>query len=453
MPAAPAPIVGTTPTPVPAQAGAAPSPAIWSPAQPPGRQTQPERQPETGLCMSSMPARAHRTAGMPAAEPAGAGLLACNQHVHTSMQPRPVNSSAVAPGPSTIAEAAAAAPKGDGRELAADITEILHSGLPQAAPAGQASTMAIEWDDWEPDQQWSPTAVQPCPPVLEEPGAVGHSIPDTPETGDAPEAAEDASHAEGLGSAGTAVDCEPQLMPCKTATKGMLYDRYPPWHTRYLANSTGTYLRPGQMLPCIPGVSQLRTLQHHEACYRCLDMIVQAERALMCTAVRRFAAQTWVYPASIAERAYQVAMVEQALLHNTLVCLPTGLGKTFIAAVVMYNFFRWFPEVCSCQDLAFPTIQSEICVPPKMSKQQSMHHSLLEHACDTFQSPLGEACAKDLLTRQLRGLRRASIDRAIMMKGKVIFLAPTKPLVHQQMQACQQFMGSAKVCLRVATLL
>ena len=297
---------------------------------------------------------------MPAAEPAGAGtppaVLACQQHVQTSMQPRPVSSSAVAPGPSKIAEAAAAAPKGDGREIAAGITEMLNSGLPQAAPAGQASTMAIEWDDWEPDQQWSPNAVQPCPPVLEEPGAIQQSIPDTPETGEAPEDAEDASHAEGLKSTGTDVDCEPQLMPCKTATKGMLYDRYPPYHIRYLANSTGTYPRPGQMLPCIPGVSQLRTSQHREAWYQCLDMTVQAGRALMCTAVRRFAAQTWVYPASIAERAYQVAIVEQALLHNTLVCLPTGLGKTFIAAVVMYNFFRWFPEVCSSQNLASPSI-------------------------------------------------------------------------------------------------
>ena len=81
-------------------------------------------------------------------------------------------------------------------------------------------------------------------------------------------------------------------------------------------------------------------------------MINQARGALQCTAMRRFAAQTWVYPASIAERAYQVAIVEQALLHNTLVCLPTGLGKTFIAAVVMYNFFRWFPEVSSPQHFA-----------------------------------------------------------------------------------------------------
>lgn len=38
-------------------------------------------------------------------------------------------------------------------------------------------------------------------------------------------------------------------------------------------------------------------------------------------------------------------MIQTALLQNTLVCLPTGLGKTLIAAVVMYNFSRWFPQV------------------------------------------------------------------------------------------------------------
>ncbi|XP_038611928.1 Fanconi anemia group M protein [Tachyglossus aculeatus] len=37
-------------------------------------------------------------------------------------------------------------------------------------------------------------------------------------------------------------------------------------------------------------------------------------------------------------------MAGAALYRNTLVCLPTGLGKTFIAAVLMYNFYRWFPD-------------------------------------------------------------------------------------------------------------
>nr|GMD72701.1 DEAD-box ATP-dependent RNA helicase FANCM isoform X1 [Ipomoea batatas] len=41
-----------------------------------------------------------------------------------------------------------------------------------------------------------------------------------------------------------------------------------------------------------------------------------------CVPIDIEAAKTWIYP----------------------VALPTGLGKTFIAAVVMYNYFRWFPE-------------------------------------------------------------------------------------------------------------
>lgn len=42
----------------------------------------------------------------------------------------------------------------------------------------------------------------------------------------------------------------------------------------------------------------------------------------------------------MAVREYQYRMARTALLANTLVCLPTGLGKTLIAAVVMFNFHR-----------------------------------------------------------------------------------------------------------------
>ncbi|XP_061210567.1 Fanconi anemia group M protein isoform X1 [Neopsephotus bourkii] len=81
------------------------------------------------------------------------------------------------------------------------------------------------------------------------------------------------------------------------------------------------------------------------------------------------AGSIWIYPTNYPVRSYQVRMARAALLGNTLVCLPTGLGKTFVAAVVMYNFYRWFPS------------------------------------------------------------------------GKVLFLAPTKPLVAQQMEACVRVMG------------
>ncbi|XP_044001566.1 Fanconi anemia group M protein [Aphidius gifuensis] len=81
------------------------------------------------------------------------------------------------------------------------------------------------------------------------------------------------------------------------------------------------------------------------------------------------AGDRWIYPENYPIRNYQYSIVETALFHNTLICLPTGLGKTFIAAVVMYNFWRWYPH------------------------------------------------------------------------GIIIFLAPTKPLVTQQIDACHNIMG------------
>ena len=82
-------------------------------------------------------------------------------------------------------------------------------------------------------------------------------------------------------------------------------------------------------------------------------------------------ASDWIYPIHQAYpvRDYQLEISKTAVLCNTLVSLPTGLGKTLIASVVLYNFYRWFPT------------------------------------------------------------------------GKVIFLAPTLPLVNQQVKACYDIMG------------
>ena len=49
------------------------------------------------------------------------------------------------------------------------------------------------------------------------------------------------------------------------------------------------------------------------------------------------------YPTNYPVRDHQFDIVSKALFKNTLVSLPTGLGKTFIAAVVMFNYYRWFP--------------------------------------------------------------------------------------------------------------
>ena len=85
------------------------------------------------------------------------------------------------------------------------------------------------------------------------------------------------------------------------------------------------------------------------------------------------AARHWLAPVRPAPRPYQASIAATALLHNTLVCLPTGLGKTMVASVVMVNFARWFP------------------------------------------SP-----------------------------AKVVFVAPTRPLVSQQVRACATVMGSLR---------
>ncbi|TGJ84086.1 hypothetical protein E0Z10_g4703 [Xylaria hypoxylon] len=54
------------------------------------------------------------------------------------------------------------------------------------------------------------------------------------------------------------------------------------------------------------------------------------------------ALKTWVYPTNLGPtRDYQFSIVKNGLFNNTLVALPTGLGKTFIAATIMLNYFRW----------------------------------------------------------------------------------------------------------------
>lgn len=58
----------------------------------------------------------------------------------------------------------------------------------------------------------------------------------------------------------------------------------------------------------------------------------------------REACKTFVYPINKQLRKYQYDIIAKAFFHDTLVALPTGLGKTFLAAVLMYNFHRWFPK-------------------------------------------------------------------------------------------------------------
>lgn len=50
------------------------------------------------------------------------------------------------------------------------------------------------------------------------------------------------------------------------------------------------------------------------------------------------------YPNNFPIRGYQLSITKTCLANNTLVSLPTGLGKTLIASVVLLNYYHWFPE-------------------------------------------------------------------------------------------------------------
>ena len=100
----------------------------------------------------------------------------------------------------------------------------------------------------------------------------------------------------------------------------------------------------------------------------------------------RTAAETWLYPLNRPKRDYQFNIVRECLFDNTLVALPTGLGKTFIAGCVMLNCTPFITCISFGTNPIFPVYR-------------------------WFPS------------------------------GKVIFVAPSKPLVAQQIEACHKTCG------------
>ncbi|CAG4991774.1 unnamed protein product [Parnassius apollo] len=91
--------------------------------------------------------------------------------------------------------------------------------------------------------------------------------------------------------------------------------------------------------------------------------------------------RTWIYPTNYPVRDYQFNIIKASLLKNTLVSLPTGLGKTFIAAVIMYNFYRWYPLgkiVFTAPTRPLVAQQIEACyniiaIPPKDTIEMTGH--------------------------------------------------------------------------------
>ncbi|KAJ2821367.1 hypothetical protein GGI24_004236, partial [Coemansia furcata] len=108
-------------------------------------------------------------------------------------------------------------------------------------------------------------------------------------------------------------------------------------------------------------------------------------------AMDRDAMQTYLYPLLGGQpaRAYQQGAIQRCLFQNTLVALPTGMGKTLIAVVVMANYARWFPN-CLSVFLA-PT---KPLVAQQMQACKGMIYAILSKARERGQStqqlPLGD---------------------------------------------------------------
>lgn len=111
--------------------------------------------------------------------------------------------------------------------------------------------------------------------------------------------------------------------------------------------------------------------------------------------------KTWTYLQSKELRAYQFSLVETCLFHNTLVGLPTGLGKTFVALNVMNNYYRWFENG-----------QIFFLAPTKPLVYQQFR------ACaenETF---------KPLEMMELTGETQASERKKAYQKGRLFFMTP-----------------------------
>ena len=73
----------------------------------------------------------------------------------------------------------------------------------------------------------------------------------------------------------------------------------------------------------------------------------------------------FIYPKDESLRDYQMEAVKECIKQNTLLCLPTGSGKTFIAATVLMNFHRWYPKgivLFIAPTRSLVTQQSNVCL-------------------------------------------------------------------------------------------
>ncbi|VEU22830.1 DEKNAAC103906 [Brettanomyces naardenensis] len=126
-----------------------------------------------------------------------------------------------------------------------------------------------------------------------------------------------------------------------------------------------------------------------------------------------------VYPTNLQVRAYQESIVKHALMENVLCALPTGLGKTFIASTVMLNYYRWVSGREGGGDGTGSTANGSTA----------------------NRSAASTASSKSTTKALPQSASSASPAMPPTSSGLIIFMAPTRPLVAQQMHACYSITG------------
>jgi hypothetical protein len=88
------------------------------------------------------------------------------------------------------------------------------------------------------------------------------------------------------------------------------------------------------------------------------------------------AAKNWIYPVDVPKRDYQFNIIKHALFENCLVALPTGTGKTFIAAVIMRNCENYL----AFNELGQDTSSRLQLVPQRQSRLRSPNKTIGQSA-------------------------------------------------------------------------
>ncbi|KAI8322536.1 P-loop containing nucleoside triphosphate hydrolase protein, partial [Martensiomyces pterosporus] len=150
------------------------------------------------------------------------------------------------------------------------------------------------------------------------------------------------------------------------------------------------------------------------------------------------AMQTYLYPLLGGQpaRAYQQGAIRRCLFQNTLVALPTGMGKTLIAVVVMANYARWFPDSLSV--FLAPT---KPLVAQQMQACKGMIHAILSRAWDSGQASRPPQFESNWIV-EMNGSTPPKARQALWKDARFIFSTPQ--VLHNDLKSGTLDVANAK---------